>query len=177
MIKKLSPDQIAGIRQPYADGVALNAIAEEFGVTNSTISYWADGGPAKGAAQLTPLARRKRGPGKRVTLRGGRRATINRLWRTAAHQVRDIEERLESEGQPPDERERDARMLAILSKTLRELATFDLAYLEKSKKDAPRDDDDAVPADIDDLRRELARRVDLIRQRGSADGGAGGDAA
>ena len=43
----------------------------------------------------------------------------------AEAQVRDIEERLAHHQQQPDDRERDARTLAVLVKTMRELAALD----------------------------------------------------
>jgi hypothetical protein len=184
MNKKLSRETIDGIRQRYAEGVPISAIRAEFEVSEGATYYWVKGGPAKGLNRLPPLPLRGRGgegEGSRPGPRGVRRATIDRLWRTAARQVQDIELRLSAEGQEPSERERDARLMAVMVKTLRELAAFDRADLEKSRKsntkDAPRDHDDAVPADIDELRRELARRVDLIRQRRTAAGAGGGDAA
>ena len=56
---------------------------------------------------------------------GDRVALVGRLWRTAEAQVRDIEERLARHQQQPDERERDARTLAVLVKTMRELSALD----------------------------------------------------
>src|SRR3954447_16686394 len=168
MTKKLSREAIAGIRQRYADGVSLKTIKAEFNVSTGGIGYWVDGGPANGPDHLPPLPHRGRGRAgggeAEAEPNSRRRAIINRVWRTASRQVRDIETRLRQQEQEPAERERDTRMMAVLVKTLRELAAFDIADLAKPKRanaqDAPHDHDDAVPADIDELRRELARRVD-----------------
>jgi hypothetical protein len=114
---------------------------------------------------------------RRRPLKDTRTSLVARLWRTAERQVRDIEARLTAVQQEPAERERDARVLSVLVKTLRELAAFDEATLEsQSEKETAAEDDDAVPRDIDELRRELARRVDRIRERRTADGTPGGGA-
>ncbi len=58
---------------------------------------------------------------RRKPLSGSPVSLIARLWRTAERQVRDIEDRLRLNQQPADERERDARMLAVIVKTVRDL--------------------------------------------------------
>ncbi len=78
-----------------------------------------------------------------------------RLWRTAERQVRDIEDRLRLNLQQPDERERDARVLATMVKTLRELRALQEAEEEPSGEDEG-------PSNLDDFRRELARKIDGI---------------
>jgi hypothetical protein len=90
-----------------------------------------------------------------------RKTLVRRIWRTADAQVRDIEDRLAATRPEPVERERDARMLAVLVKTLRELAALDEAASGPSKRAEP-EDDDPVPRDIDEFRRELARRIDAL---------------
>lgn len=90
-----------------------------------------------------------------------RQQFVARLWRTAMLQVEDIERRLRADAQQPAESERDARTLAVLVKTLRELVAFDAAVANDAAKDAMTADDDTdpVPRDADELRRELARRI------------------
>jgi len=113
-----------------------------------------------------------------------RRRLVNQLWQTASRQVREIEDRLAlragGDAGETTEPERDARMLAVLAKTLRELVAIDqtqaAAYDDAAPNDAKSDDDDAAPNDVDELRRELARRVDILRQRRAAAGPSGGDA-
>ncbi len=58
-------------------------------------------------------------------LTGSRTAVVKRLWRTAERQVRDIEARLIAAGQEPADRESDARLMAVLVKTLAELTALD----------------------------------------------------
>lgn len=96
---------------------------------------------------------RKKAPAKRATL-------IGRMWRTAELQVCDIEQRLQRDPPEPLERERDARVLAVLAKTLRELAALD-ASQQNNQTIAP-EDDDPVPRDMDEFRRELARRIHAL---------------
>jgi hypothetical protein len=79
--------------------------------------------------------------------------------------VREIEDRMRArasggEAGEPAERERDARMLAVLVKTLRELAALDESHKDAARAvQADPTDDDPVPRDIDEFRRELARRI------------------
>jgi hypothetical protein len=82
------------------------------------------------------------------------------MWRAADAQVQEIENRLLQESQEPLERERDARVLAVLAKTLRELAALD--ETKQLKQTAAPADDDAVPRDMDELRRSLARKLEAL---------------
>jgi hypothetical protein len=56
----------------------------------------------------------------------------------------------------PAEGERAARTLASVARTLRELS---MVSEEGDEAEAAADDDDDIPRDIDELRRELARRI------------------
>ncbi len=122
------------------------------------------------AAETTPQAepkspRRRRAPtGKRATI-------VRRMWRTAEAQVRDIEERLLHDAQEPGERERDARMLAVLSRTLRELIAVDEAQRNSAtpsdrscRHDGFRDSEtgDSMPRDMDEFRRSLSRKLEAL---------------
>jgi hypothetical protein len=73
------------------------------------------------------------------------------------------------------EAERNSRTLAGLARTLREVAALN------QPEQAPPDEaeDDSIPSDIDEFRRELARRINALidaRQR-DANGGGGGTGA
>lgn len=59
--------------------------------------------------------------------------------------------------QDGNEAERAARTLASLARTLREIVSLD----DKPSAE-PEDDDDAGPRDMDEFRRDLARRIDAI---------------
>jgi hypothetical protein len=70
--------------------------------------------------------------------------------------VHDIETRIVNATQKPEERERDARALAVMVKTLRELAVLDE---ERAARRTEVSADDSEPVDLDEFRRELARRM------------------
>jgi hypothetical protein len=161
----LSPEIIAGVRRRYADGALVSQILAEYELSIAQLYCCLDGGPP-GPDRLPPLPRRRLLPRRAREPGAARQALVARLWRSAGKQVHEVEQRLARADLPPPERERDMRMMAVLVKTLRELTTLDQAQRdEAANKDAPDDDDDdAVPRDLDELRRELARRVDLIRQ-------------
>jgi hypothetical protein len=97
---------------------------------------------------------------------------IDQLWQSAARQVADIHARVLSAGLEADERERDARMLSVVVKTLRDLAALDDTL--RTAHDDRSDPSDT--RDIDDFRRELARRIDALvaARSGAVDGDARG---
>ena len=158
-----SRETIARIRQQYADGDRLVRILAENKGTKETLYHWVDGGPSDPAQRLPPIPRRTQRRAANDSAEA-RRLLVARLWRAADRQVRDIEQRLKGIGEEPPERERDARALAVLVKTLRELAAFDEAHTAAQTRTDP-DDDDTGPRDIDDFRRELARKMDALVAR------------
>jgi DNA-binding transcriptional MerR regulator len=162
-----SPETITNIRQQYADGVPVVRILAENKVTKDTLYHWVDGGPSDPARRLPPIPRRQTQRRSSDDPAGARRLLVARLWRAAARQVRDIEQRLKGVGQDLPERERDVRALAVLVKTLRELAAFDEAHPAAQTRTDP-DDDDTGPRDIDEFRRELARKMDALVARRAA---------
>jgi len=157
--KRSPPATIALIRQMYSDNVPVADICKACGVCKNSVYYWVDGGPLSGERHLEPLPRRQAGRvrPRRRRLTGDRVTLVTRLWRAAEVQVHDIEDRLMRAAQPPDEREKDARTLAVLVKTLRELSALDDAEGQSETQD-----DDDSPRDIDEFRRELARRMDAF---------------
>ncbi len=106
------------------------------------------------ADQQVPSKRRRRFSGKRV-------AVVRRLLRTADAQVFQIEQRLFDDRQQPDESERDARTLAVLARTLRDLAALDEAKPDAAKGSAAAHDESA-PRDVDELRRSLAQKLEAL---------------
>lgn len=88
-----------------------------------------------------------------------RAALVSRLWHTAMLQVDDIEQRLGDEARQPAERERDARTMSALVRILRDLNDID------AKDGGEPAHDDHGPRDIEDFRRDLARRMDEIAAR------------
>jgi hypothetical protein len=150
-------DTIVLARQRYSAGAAVSKILGETGMSLGTLYLWLDGGPkdAAGRRRFPAIPRRRIVMGKRgKPLSGGRVSLVNRLWRTAERQVRDVESRMCVE-QEPEQRERDARMLSVLVKTVRELRTLHTAEEKDSQ-------DEYEPDNLDDFRRELARKIDGI---------------
>jgi len=108
----------------------------------------------------------------RVFTEADRAAVVQMLWESAERQVADLHGRVMSAGLDADERERDGRVLSVMVKTMRELAALDEATV------APNDDrnPEADSRDIDEFRRELARRIDALvaAQSDEIDGGDAG---
>jgi len=161
-------DIIVAVRRDYAEGAKpVAAIRAEYEITNNQLYACLDGIAAAATHQLPPLPRRSSGlVGKALRHRrqDNRTAMVRRLWRAAEAQVRDIEVRLMRTELEPAARERDARALAVLVKTLRELTALD-PQQPNPKTAAPAEgdaDDDAIPRDMDEFRRELARRMDAF---------------
>jgi hypothetical protein len=155
-----SSEQVTLARQMYAGGEPVAHICQVCDMSAGTLYFWLDGGPPDGEGHLAPLPRRRVGVRRQLRLKGDRVALVARVWRTADAQVRDIEHRLARHQQQPDERERDARTLAVLVKTMRELSALDDMKDGVAPPADPEHDDG--PRDIDEFRRELARRMDAI---------------
>jgi hypothetical protein len=120
-----------------------------------------------------------------------RKKVVTRLWRAAERQVAEIENRVSGLQEDPQALERDAKTLAIIAKTIRDLVAIDaeaflgtqrnrnkeqspadgikiLAIDQTKQKDA--DDEGFGPRDIEGFRNELARRLDELRhERGGSE--------
>jgi hypothetical protein len=141
---------------------------------NNTASVEAASGEANDAAQDDTAPEAATPQRRRRTFSGDRIAMVKRLWRAAEVQVRDIGERLTQLDGPLRERDRNLRSVAILVKTMRELAT--LAEPKQGAvppADSQNDDAHTDTRSIEEFRRELARRMDEIVARRTA-GPAGG---
>jgi hypothetical protein len=116
--------------------------------------------PGRGGTS-SKLARRDNAAPRRRTPRERTRATlVDRLWRAADRQAAEIEARLASDEAADKDRERDARTLAVLARTVRELMAID------GKQDKPSretEQDDPMPRDLDALRDALAARIGQLR--------------
>lgn len=103
---------------------------------------------------------------------------LARLWRAAERQVAEIEARIAAAGldagvgepRGAGDMEKDARALALLARTLRELSAAEGDG--ESVKGKVASEDDTV-RDLDVFRRELARRLDRLREGGPGPGAAG----
>ena len=153
------PDVVALVRRLYAEGATVNAIVAESGIKNLDIIYRCIDGRYPDGSGVAPARLPRRKPGVRVRHRAGSRAAlVTRMWRTAERQVEEIEDHMAAAGLEIADRESNARMLAIVAKTLRELIAVDeKARVKEATKD---DDDDAPPRNIDDLRRALAEKLE-----------------
>jgi hypothetical protein len=177
MLHAPPPDVVALVRRRYAEGAPVKAIVAETGIKNLTVLYRCIAGVYPDGSGVKPAPIPQRRPGVHVRHRkGSRGALVARMWRTAELQVEEIEDRLAVAGLAVAERESNARTLAIVAKTLRELAAVDDAEQPgKEKKQAPDHDidDDPVPRDIDEFRRELARRINALIDSRTDAGSAG----
>jgi hypothetical protein len=161
----------------YVDGVPVKEIGTATGLRERQVYFALEGGPFAAAGErMFPKIKCNRVIRKKATPRpeqAVRAAVVAKLWKSAERRVGDIHKRLRKVGLDPDERERDTRMLAVMVKTLRELAALD------DKKAAAHDErrhDEPDNRDIDEFRRDLARRIDALvaEQSDAADGGDAG---
>lgn len=159
----LTPDEALALRTRYAAGQPVARICAECGCTTYLLYLAVDGkiAAADGSA-MPPLPRRGRprqfsgSSRRRAALPAGpdadRLALVTRLWRAAERQVRRIEQRFGQGDVPATD---DARALAVLVRTVRELAAFDAAQ-------QPDRNDDDRPRDLDEFRRDLAARMEAF---------------
>jgi hypothetical protein len=96
--------------------------------------------------------------------------------RAADKETREISRRLAEDGVPLSEREQQTRSLAVLARTMRELIALETAEAEANKLQT-RADDDPIPRDIDELRRELTRRLNALLDARAAGARAGSEGA
>ncbi len=160
------PEAALRARQMYLDGRKTDDIQKDTGLNLHRLYLWLAGGPERnGVRPLPPI------PQRRVNVFSGRHqnaraALIVRMMNAAEQQVQDIESRLSVTPEELDSRERSARVLAVLVKTLRELSAVD-SRTPRTRKPKDQDDDD-LPRNLDDLRRELSRRLDAVDTGDSA---------
>jgi hypothetical protein len=160
MILTPTPEAVALARRLYLDGEPAKAIIAKTGLgsTGTLDRCLAGDFPDGSGIKPAPLPRRRAGVRVRHRM-GSRAALIARMWRTAERQVEEIEDRLKASGLGLDERESNARTLAVVAKTLRELSAFDQAKKPRDKEAQDQDDDNPVPRNIEDLREALARKL------------------
>lgn len=91
-----------------------------------------------------------------------RKAVVTKLWRAARRQLEAHEAHLDALPKGAAASEADAKALAVLARTVRELLALENATgLQESKAD-----DDLSPAaglrHVGELRKELARRLEIL---------------
>jgi len=154
-----TPETVALVRRLYVQGERVATIRARTGLSHAML-YRCLAGEFPDGTGVPPAPIPLRRAGMKITGRGNNRAAlIARIWRTAERQVEEIEERAKAAGLKIEERESNARTLAIVVKTMRELAAFDEARKARSKEAAKDSHDNPAPRNIDDLRRDLARKL------------------
>jgi hypothetical protein len=101
------------------------------------------------------------GPGAPQPAPSALPAMIDRIEREVEHEIAAAEHagaQARAAPRPPPDAERAARTLSMLTKTLHALAQL----RRGAAPDSGSHDDDDMPRDIDDFRRELARRIDAF---------------
>lgn len=169
---QLSREQILRIREQYAAGVVVQQIESDNDVSKYAVYVCVAGGPlmsdGKREFDAIPFRRpasRQRWGANGKARRKLRATLIGSLWLSAEAQLREIEARRDLDGVKSTERARDARIIAVVAKTLRDLGELDPPVPKKNtvkrvKADSAQSEvnyDD--PRQIDDFRRELARRI------------------
>lgn len=181
--RKGAPACAGLVRELYGQGVPLAEIRRRTGLTPAALYWWLDRKVVEdGSVVFDPLPRRHP---PRLSTKGRtgapRARLLARLWSTAEQQVAQIEARMADasgpgEGMRTADAEKDARALALIARTLRELSAVEDAARKTRKGKA------AVSAgsepeggggegqghgagvrDRDAFRRELARRLDRLR--------------
>jgi hypothetical protein len=107
-------------------------------------------------------------PARRATApRAGvmqRRRVVARLWLTAEKQVDEVESRLSALREDPQALERDAKTLAIIARTVRDLVAID-GEVPASRMAEKRNEASLASSAraFGDFRRELAERLEQLR--------------
>lgn len=154
----------ATVRALYQEGVPIHEIVARTGLSTGRTYYWIDHAPGPdGVAIKAPLPRRRTARRTSLLLPARRRALVLRLWRAAEMQVDEIEARLARTDGVAADAERDARTLAVLARVLRELKALEAASGPRRPADAE-NREDAIAFDLDTFRRELARRLEALRE-------------
>jgi hypothetical protein len=161
----LTRERVIRMRELYAEGFTVARILAACQTSLGTLYDCLDGVPfGLDGEQWPAMPRRRQVLNKRRrALKGDAVSLVNRLTRTAERQVRDIELALAARELPPPERERNVRMLAQLTRALR-----DLQVLHKAVPPQPRafdhgfENEDELPEDVDALRQELNRKLEAM---------------
>lgn len=157
---RLTAAEWMGVRSQYEHtDKPVAGIAREAGIGRSTLS-----------ARARRENWRRRRPSRVRTAAEGLTDIPAQVERTIERELGAIDAilaQLASGGEPTPASERTARTLASLTRTLKEVQRLRAAEAEERKKSAAAADDDMpedddLPRDIDEFRRELARRIDAF---------------
>jgi hypothetical protein len=134
--------------------VPLALVASAYGIGVSDIYPHAEREGWTLRRRRRTLERKARRPRAAGAGRPDRGVLIERMFRAVERQIGDIERRSEAGDGEPDEK--DARTLGALARTLELLIGMERSADAGDKTSETR-------GDIDELRRELARRIDSLR--------------
>jgi hypothetical protein len=157
-----TPDVVALVRRLYQDGVPVKDISARTGLRLGTMYRCVEGKFDDGSGIPPAPIPRRRADTHTAERIGSRGALIARMWRTAERQVGEIEDRLKAAGIELAERESNARTLAIVARTLRELSAVDEADKARGKEASKDNNDDVPPRNIDELRSSLAKKLEAF---------------
>ncbi|MCU0817905.1 MAG: hypothetical protein MUF11_01175 [Beijerinckiaceae bacterium] len=102
-----------------------------------------------------------------------RRRIVSRLWQTAEKQVDEVESRLAAQREDPQALERDAKTLAIIARTIRDLVAIDDEAIASKAAEKQNHASLATPARaLAEFRRELAERLEQLRLQDEGAGSA-----
>ncbi|MFH1555029.1 MAG: helix-turn-helix domain-containing protein [Pseudomonadota bacterium] len=186
------PPKAAGLaRALYEAGTPIRQIAAETGLSSASVYFWADRiVDQDGTVHHAPAQRRYGGRTTQPPSRTRRRALLARLWHAAERQMDEIDTRVAALDAPgsPDARpggrdcgaretsardsEKDAKALAVLARVVRELGALDgESAAGKSPATgkggaAAQSEEGLRGRNLDTFRRELARRLDRLREGG-----------
>ncbi|HEX5509804.1 MAG TPA: hypothetical protein VFX37_14990, partial [Pseudolabrys sp.] len=163
------------------------ALAARYAAASSPPSEGARSPAETGGGQSNPSAGAQEPPSLTLPFaeRGGQWATqpatnlppiqetVARLHADILNELASVEamrKRLDTMPQSPIDAERTARTLANLMATLRQIAPLSPAPAQ----DKDHDENDDFPTDIDELRNELARRINAFVASRTGEGNAGG---
>lgn len=100
-----------------------------------------------------------------------RRRIVSRLWQTAEKQVDEVENRLAALRDDPQAMEREAKTLAIIARTVRDLVAIDdEAGVSRLAEDRNESDNAAPARALAEFRRELAERLEQLRHERAGPG-------
>lgn len=167
------PEEAQRVRQDYIDRKTVQSIRAAYSLSLNRLYYFLDGLPQADGTTLLPPIPRRHVYVRKVGRTAARVALVEQLLRATEVQIHSLEQRMAQAGYQanPD----DARLTAVWGRTVRDLLADDEQKTDdkKSAKSKQVDDDEFIPRNVDELRIELARRIDVIRGRRNG-GPAGG---
>ena len=165
----LTRERVILSREMYEEGFAVARILAQCTMSLGTLYACLDGVPFGADGEQWPALPRRRQvlSQRRRALRTDGVSLANRLMRTAERQVRDIELRLSARTIAPVDRERDVRMLAHLTRALRDLQVLQKAV--PPRRDFEPDNEDELPESVDALRQELSRKLAAMAAGGESE--------